>query len=308
MADQTDTIIENLESNLAVFSKLYDIMRLVDPLKKKVLVYRGELREETESICYQYWNTGKICDNCISLRAHADNKCYQKLEQGSGTIMMVTALPLETTAGPTVLELLKNATDTMLIGSGVYHDDGRLMKSMVMELNDLVIKDEQTGLYNRRFVNERLAADIIRSTLEAQPLSILFVDMDNLKEINDRFGHAVGDRRIGEIAEIFGHCIRGKSDWVARYGGDEFLVCLNNTSSEAAYQVAERLRSKVSELILAEDPSIASTVSLGIHTMHGTPITPDELIALADRRMYAAKRRGKNRIIAVEADLPEEAL
>ena len=283
-----------LNKKLAFFHQMYDIVRLVDPVKKIVIEYQGGAREETRGICYAYWKNDRICDNCISVRSYLGNKCFMKLEQSPEAIMVVTALPVTVQGEPTVLELLKDATGSMLLGSGNY-TDGHMMRHIITEMNDLVSKDEMTGLYNRRYVDERLPADIVKSTLEGTPLSVIFMDMDNLKEINDAYGHVLGDQMIIEVTKAVMQCIRGETDWVARYGGDEFLICLNNTGSEAAYQIAERIRTKVEGIaIQMREGLIRTTVSLGSYTMRDISLTVDELIALADQKMYEAKQMGKN--------------
>jgi diguanylate cyclase (GGDEF) domain len=294
-----DTItLDKVEAQLSFFNKMYDVIRLVDPVKKKVLEYRCLDRVETGDICHSYWKDGKVCDNCISIRAYANNKCFHKLEQTASDILLVTAIPIDNVEVPTVLELLKKTTETMMIGSGNY-SDGHLMKNVILELNDLAIKDELTGLYNRRYVDERLPADIIKAKLEGSPLSVVFVDVDNLKEINDKYGHITGDKAIMKITDSFLGSIRTDLDWVARYGGDEFIIFLNNTSSEKAYHIAERIRSKISSLVLSEDEDIKTTISLGVYTMQEALLSPDELISMADKRMYQAKQQGKNRIILI---------
>ena len=286
--------LDELENKLAFMRKMYDAVRLVDPIKKVVLESRGNSCCEMDQQCYAYWNKGKICDNCVSIRAYRSNNCHYKLELLADTILMVTAIPIENDGNPIVIELLKDASQTMMIGYGDY-SDGRLMNNMVTGINDLVIKDELTGLYNRRFVNERLSSDIVKSKMEGLPLSVIFLDVDNLKEVNDVYGHIYGDRTLIEVANTLLNCIRADTDWVARFGGDEFLICLNNTVGEIAYQIAERIRNRIGgKAISYQGKEIHTTVSLGIHTVFGNALTAEELISLADSRMYEAKRRGKN--------------
>lgn len=184
--------LSKLEENLSWFKKMYDSVRLVDPINKKVVEYHHCNRNETGGFCYDYWENGKICDNCISVRAYLYDKCFIKLEQTVTTIMLVTAIPVEGTEQPLIIELLKNATDSMMIGTGEY-SKGHPIQNIVTEFNDLITKDELTGLYNRRYVDERLPADIVKTTFDEIPLSVIFMDIDNLKEINDTFGHTEGD-------------------------------------------------------------------------------------------------------------------
>jgi diguanylate cyclase (GGDEF)-like protein len=293
--------LDSLEENLKFFYKMYDIVRLVDPVNKTVTENKASCSGEANELCYTYWRDDKICDNCISVRAYLQNKCYIKLEQSAETIMMVTALPVENSEKPMVIELLKNATDSMMIGTGDYAK-GHLMRRFVTEINELVVRDELTGQYNRRYVNERLPADIVRATLEKEPLSVIFVDVDNLKNINDCYGHVCGDQAITKVMEKLLCCIRSDTDWAARYGGDEFFICLNRTGKKAACHVAERIRKDVEEIVIFKDgKSVKTTVSLGVYTMEaerGEMLTADEVIALADRRMYEAKKNGRNHAFA----------
>ena len=281
--------LESLKGHLDFFNTMYDAVRLVDPVIKTVIEVRGNDKFQTDEPCFHYWKDGKICDNCISIRAHIAHQCYMKLEQAPDTIIMVTALPIEEAERPIVLELLKNASDTMLIGQGVYAN-GRLMKDVVIELNDLIVKDELTGLYNRRYVDERLPVDIIKATYSNLPLSLAFLDVDNLKKINDIYGHTAGDKIISAVANAMSSCVRAGTDWVARYGGDEFVICLNNTSFEKASLVLERIRAKILEIDIPQHEEIISSVSYGIYTMHQEQLTAEALIALADERMYQAKQ------------------
>lgn len=287
--------LNKLQQNLVFFNKMYDAVRLVDPVRKRVLEYRNCAAEKTAEVCYDYWENGHICDNCISVRAHHDNKSYMKLEQNPDVIMLVTALPIEAVEQPVVLELLKNATDSMMVGAGDYND-GQAMRHVVSNINDMVIKDHLTSLYNRRFVDDRLPVDIIKATVAQQPLSVIFLDVDNMKAINDTYGHAAGDLALRHVADTIRNQIRTDMDWAARYGGDEFFICLNNTGYDDACQIAEKIRGNIGAIkIPIQDKDVNIAASLGIQTMRESALTAEEIIRLADEKMYEAKRSDKNR-------------
>lgn len=289
--------LDKLAKYLDFFQKMYDAVRIVDPVGKQVLEYRGCKIEETGKVCYDYWKSEKICDNCISVRAYHKNDSFMKLEQSPELIMMVTAFPVESLEKPVVLELLKNATESMMIGCGKYNE-GHIMHNVISALNDIVIKDPLTSLYNRRFINERLPVDIVKATLEGWPLSIILMDIDNLKEINDTHGHIVGDQVLQETGNVLRSCIRAHNDWSARYGGDEFLICLNNANDDMAQDIAERIRSNIEKILIpVQHGSIHFTASLGIHTMKNAQLTAEEIIHFADQKMYVAKRQGRNRVV-----------
>ncbi|MDR7869270.1 MAG: GGDEF domain-containing protein [Tissierellaceae bacterium] len=287
--------LETIEEHLAFFHKMYDVVRIVDPLHKRVLDQSGSSVTQTDKICFNYWEDGRICDNCISIRTYKENKTFMKLEHNDSTTMLVTAVPIDNTKTPTVIELLKNATDTMFVGEGNYNE-GRTIREVVDGLNQKVVKDSLTSLYNRRFIYERLPADIIKATVEDSALTLIFMDIDDLKDINDVYGHNVGDYVLKEVGRAILGCIRNKSDWSARYGGDEFLICLNNANYEKAQIVSDRIQESIGEIVIPEDKSIKLKVSIGIHTMKDMKLTAEELINEADKKMYEAKRKRKKEI------------
>lgn len=284
--------LDKIEENLIFFNKMYDIVRIVDPVCKKVLESSGMSLGQTDEVCYDYWKDGRICENCISIRAYYENKTFIKLEYTENTTMLVTAMPVEAPE-PTVIELLKNATDTMLIGEGDYNE-GRMIRKIVKDLNKKVIEDPLTFLNNRRFINERLPADIVKATIEDLPLSVIFVDIDNLKCINDTYGHTIGDDILKEVASVLLKCTRYDTDWTARYGGDEFLVCLNDTDHNGAQIVADRIRKNIEKIQLpVDDVFLNLSVSIGIYTMKEEKLTTEELIHAADKNMYETKKTRK---------------
>jgi diguanylate cyclase (GGDEF)-like protein len=164
------------------------------------------------------------------------------------------------------------------------------------------ITDSLTGLYNRRYLDRRLEEEFARAKRYTLPLSILMIDIDHFKRINDNYGHQAGDLVLGYIGKLILNIIRN-SDIAARYGGEELLVIAPNTPSSSAVELAERLRKHIEfhELVLTSEPikqqKIQITVSIGVSI--GRPIIKDvqELILEADEALYRAKREGRNRVI-----------
>ena len=124
------------------------------------------------------------------------------------------------------------------------------------------ITDGLTGLYNHRYVHERLAEELVRASREDTELSLLFCDLDNFKEYNDRFGHSAGDRALRAVARIIERCVRSV-DLICRYGGEEFVVVLPEIGGRGALEVAERIRAAV-ESAEGLSEGRALTVSIGV--------------------------------------------
>lgn len=163
----------------------------------------------------------------------------------------------------------------------------------------LSVTDDLTGLYNSRFLNQALHRESKRALRSGRPLSLLFLDLDGFKNVNDAHGHLLGSRALVETAEVIRACSR-ESDIVARFGGDEFAVVLPDTGASGAWSVAQRIRERLAghKFLVAEGLEVRLTVSIGIATLPDSASSSDELIEAADAAMYRVKDRGKNGIEA----------
>jgi len=159
--------------------------------------------------------------------------------------------------------------------------------------------DALTGLVNRRHFRKAAAAELRRAQRYAQPASIIFLDLDDFKETNDRWGHADGDIVLKEAARLINGAVR-EVDLAARYGGEEFAVLLPETPKTGAVAVAERIRRRVQERFSGEmhGHTFGMTVSGGLATFDEDGRDVDDLLQKADDALYLAKSRGKNRIVA----------
>ena len=170
----------------------------------------------------------------------------------------------------------------------------------------LSVTDDLTQLYNSRYLHEVLRKETKRSVRSRRPLSLLFVDLDGFKRINDAHGHLLGSRALVEAAALIRGSAR-ETDIVARYGGDEFSLVLPETGAEGALAVANRLRDRIARHIFLSDrgPGSRLTASIGVATMPEAADTADGLLEAADTAMYRVKEEGKNGIhMAERRDAP----
>jgi diguanylate cyclase (GGDEF)-like protein len=159
--------------------------------------------------------------------------------------------------------------------------------------------DEKTGLANYRVFYKRLREEWERSERYKLPLSVVMLDLDDFKRVNDTVGHLAGDRVLREFAVLVSGGARA-TDLAARYGGEEFAMILPHTDRARAERVAERVRAAVYEFSFLEpEQPLRVTVSAGVATFDDTPeiASAEQLIAAADRALYAAKNAGKNRVV-----------
>ena len=169
------------------------------------------------------------------------------------------------------------------------------VEQLIQQLSELATTDALTGLNNRRVFDHRLQLELAIVERRNTPLSLLILDVDHFKRINDSFGHEAGDKVLVAIAQELSGCAR-VIDIVARIGGEEFAVILPNTCADGALEVAERMRTAVAQASGLEHPA---TISIGAATLQ-----PDEdatsLCARADAALYAAKAAGRNRVVLAQ--------
>lgn len=166
-------------------------------------------------------------------------------------------------------------------------------------LDALATIDEKTGLANYRVFGQKLREEWLRAERYGQALSLVMLDLDDFKRVNDELGHPAGDRVLREFATLVQGGARA-TDLPARYGGEEFAVILPHTGGERAVRVAERIRAAVADFIFLEpEHRIRVTVSAGVATYPTTAGigSADDLVSAADRALYAAKKAGKNRVV-----------
>ncbi|MGQ3672209.1 sensor domain-containing diguanylate cyclase [Xanthobacter sp. TB0136] len=176
-----------------------------------------------------------------------------------------------------------------------------LGKSQKMQayMKSIAITDGLTGLPNRRAMDAALSQEMSRAVRDRHPLSVLMIDIDHFKAVNDRHGHSVGDEVLFRVGQTISRLCRGKMDLPTRYGGEEFIVLLPGAGLEAARRIAERIRAEVEQMTPSLMVEMAPvTVSIGVaSTTPPASLSPAALLKDADAAMYAAKTAGRNRVM-----------
>jgi diguanylate cyclase (GGDEF)-like protein len=246
------------------------------------LILRGALEQDVDRFYH-----GKFRPSTLVRGAFEAEDFFPHFGE-SGRWLFFTAAPLRDTAGKFIgaIETLQDITEQKRAEQALKESEQRY--------RTLSITDGLTSLYNSRHFYEQLGHEIERANRYQRPLSLLLLDADNFKQINDTYGHVEGDRVLQILAQVVKSCLRS-ADTAYRYGGEEFTAILPETSIQAAELLAERLREAfaTTPLKLSSGATIHSTVSIGV-TQYVSPENIQRFVRRADDGVYQAKRRGKN--------------
>ncbi len=234
-------------------------------------------REESEGA-----DKSELCETCPVLKSHNTNTIEGILLIDNSQ----SGRPIEDKV-ISILSVIAHAVGIAINNSKAY----------TQALRE-AIHDDLTGLHNRRYFNERLMDEVERAKRYSNDLSLLLCDIDFFKNVNDTFGHPVGDKVLIWIGKTFRDRLR-KTDIVARYGGEEFMIILLNTEKDKASEIAEDLRRTVAESPLPGNERVKVSISIGISTFGAEASSFNGLISSADKALYCAKSRGRNRVCTI---------
>jgi diguanylate cyclase (GGDEF)-like protein len=238
---------------------------------------------------YVIWDLGRMVEAMSAVMASASVSGLKRRTDEMGTLMDSLARLLAT-VNQQAAQLNSFAERLDLANTELERSNA--------QLKELSFKDDVTGLYNRRFLSIRLVEELSRFRRFNHPVSIVLLDLDGFKAVNDEFGHAAGDETLRDIAQILMKHSRG-INVVSRYGGDEFAILLVETSKLGATVFAERIRGAIAAHPFSHGRPI--TASFGIVSLPEDGVSlAEDLLRVADEALYAAKRGGKNRVTGVE--------
>lgn len=244
---------------------------------------------------------GRGADCHIRINDHSVSRTHARLQPGTDGFY---AVDLQSTNGtfvndkPITIRKL-NDGDYLRVGNCIYRylAGGNVESEYHEEIYRLTIFDALTEIHNKRYLLEFLDRELARSARYARPLSIVMMDIDYFRKVNTDLGHLGGDYVLRELAGSIKETIR-REELFARYGGEEFVLVLPETPIDGGERMAERIREIVKEHVFTFDgKTIPITISLGVASTRGEEkLTPDELIRIADEKLYLAKDQGRNRV------------
>lgn len=279
-----------------------DLLNSASPLKanfvviagqdigRKYAIQKSELSIGRDDSCDIVINDDDVSRNHAQITVQPAAIVIEDLGSTNGTLVN----------GVRVSKHILNDGDRVQIGNLTvfkFNFFNQLEESYSEQLYTAANKDFLTGLYNKKYFKDRLKMEMSHTKRHGNPLSLIIFDLDHFKQLNDKYGHVAGDDVLKELALQISKMKR-QEDLFARYGGEEFVLLLRDTPKETAIQIAEKIRSKVSELKLTfDEEEIQVTVSIGLATFRGNNHKNEEtFVRTADQQLYRAKKAGRNRL------------
>lgn len=277
-------------NGIEILKNVFIIQRIIDPKNKRIINFDNTIRPKESHKCYDFWKTQTPCSNCISMRALNEKASFTKFETLDDKTYMIIAAPFKLNGNTYVIELIKDVTnDTML---SLYKDKTiDELKREIDRLNTIVVTDELTKIFNRRYLDEHLPVALKNLSRPNSSISLVMLDIDKFKYINDTYGHLCGDYVIKEIAHLLNNYIETFNGWTCRYGGDEFIAVIENVSVRKTYKIIKSLKNLIKNTnFIYENNKINVTCSFGITHFNKDNVNFDKALKLVDDKLYIAKK------------------
>lgn len=270
---------------LAALRETFELVRIVEPCRCTVCSDQGEVSAES---CHRIWGKPDRCENCLSMRVVREKAYMSKLELQGDRAFSVYSKYIEIDGAPRAVEMVNEVTRGIQFGNMAMHD----VVNQIRQFNRQLITDFLTGVYNRQYLQEHFAS-ALQTAGPGQEYCLAVLDLDHFKHINDRWGHPAGDAVLVQVARQWAEALKPlMGAFVARYGGDEFVVVAPNISYSAFCPLIERIYRAAAGQCQVPAGQVRFTCSIGCASRGEGCAGWEELFALADRRMYRRKQAG----------------
>ena len=277
---------EQVKEEMHSFQKVFTVVRL---LKGDSLDYTSANRHEVQFCqCYDFWENGRPCENCISAQTLKDKQQHTKLEFLETDIYQVFSRYVEVDGTPCVMECIQKLDYDSLVDA---HGKEKLIRTL-SQYHTKLYQDVLTGAYNRRYFEDKLRHMQMTA-------GVAMIDLDDFKVYNDTCGHDAGDAVLETLVQTIQGAVRG-NDILIRYGGDEFLLLMPDIQEHTFFQMLHEILRKINAASVPDYPSIHLSVSIGGTFCENASL--EDAIHRADALMYQAKNK-KNMVVTSETEL-----
>ena len=290
-------LLNDIKERLYIFKDLYDTIILINPRNHTIIDIDSKTNSKKlkQTRYYRYigfLNNKRNNKDCIIFQAYKTNKTSVKFELEYNKTFLTIATPITYDNKKYIVVLEKNISNTKVI---LDDPEYKKLENSCCNLHNILNKDVLTNIYNKRAINERLSKHLSKDSI---PASIIMIDIDHFKRINDTYGHMIGDKVLVEFCNIISSCLKKDESFFGRFGGDEFMIILENVSLGTANKIANKIRKKVeSHIFIYDNISLKLTCSLGGCVIDNANLEIKDFIEIADKNLYFAKNSGRNNIL-----------
>ena len=282
---------QQAEERMLQYEKVFSVVRLLDA---ETILNAAKGKNQNISAepcrCFDFWETGKRCSNCVFLKALEEKNKKTKLEFRENNVYQVTAHYVEVDGKPKVMELIQYLDEADIVDI----DGSERLFTKLNGFQDELYRDVLTGIYNRRYYEDQLRKQIL-------PAGIAMIDLDDFKLYNDTCGHNAGDLALATVAGVIRGMIRRTTDILIRYGGDEFLLVMPGVKEE---DFAQKLRQIQNEVHSKEVPGFSRLqLSVSIGGVLSEEHKIENAVEMADKLMYRAKNHKNTVVTAVNSQM-----
>ena len=290
-------LLNDIKERLSIFKDLYDTIILINPRNHTIIDIDSKTNSKKlkQTRYYRYigfLNNKRNNKDCIIFQAYKTNKTSVKFELEYNKTFLTIATPITYDNKKYIVVLEKDISNNKVI---LDDPEYKKLENSCCNLHNILNKDVLTNIYNKRAINERLSKHLSKDSI---PASIIMIDIDHFKRINDTYGHMIGDKVLVEFCNIISSCLKKDESFFGRFGGDEFMIILENVSLGTANKIANKIRKKVeSHIFIYDNISLKLTCSLGGCVIDDANLEIKDFIEIADKNLYFAKNSGRNNIL-----------
>ncbi|MGL4571100.1 MAG: GGDEF domain-containing protein [Clostridium sp.] len=291
-------LLDDIKTRLYPFKKLYDYIRIIDPIKNTIINTSSNDNAIIESnfSCYKFWERNEMCTDCTSIKSYIEDDTFFKIELKNDEIYLVVSTPFKIEDKTFIVELIKNISKNSFYKDDSYNNS---IHDLVHNFDNILSTDELTKIYNKKFIYEQLEKSLNSNIPSDYPLTFMMIDIDFFKNINDTYGHVVGDKVLTDFVSILSSSLKDIDVLLGRFGGDEFLLLFKSISLDKINTLGKSIVKSMEDYKFNyNDISIKLTCSLGSYTIFDNTISVEDLVKASDHNLYLAKEQGRNKMVS----------
>ncbi|SDG69335.1 diguanylate cyclase (GGDEF) domain-containing protein [Selenomonas sp. WCT3] len=297
-----DKELANYLMKEGIFQQMFDVIRLVEQDGHYVCKYQHDGScTVTDETCFSVWGKTHRCSNCVSRQAYDEERQHVKFEYAKNRYYFVIARPIWLQGKKYALELVMDVTNQFTQNNP---NEGNFVMNLIHELERVSSRDPFTGLFNKNYLQKELTQALEQRHAQSQPDSPLYLaiwDIDNFKQVNDTYGHDMGDKILLSVAQALQRGLSPKDGITARFGGDEFMILFHHTDRDRCEHLLQAIKDDIdhqthSSLLCNESTCFRVSISYGLADVHSYDTAAAALHA-ADQQLYDRKRKIHKKVV-----------